>query len=304
MFWHSSRVLGAVALLGGFAGILLTTVNAKDRSTHPSTVRIGMISSLFIDVPEATVMAMMRPFAALIKAQTGVSGEPVPCGDADNLGQQLMDDKVQLGVFHGIEFAWARQKYPELRPLVIAVNQQRYLRAHIVVRTDSKVSTLGDLQDKTLALPHQTWQHCYLFLRRRCLEWKKEPSNFFAKITKPANVEDALDDVVDGVAHVCVVDGVSLDCYKRRKPGRFAKLRIVHSSEIFPAAVVAYRTAILDDATRARFRDGMMNANRTALGRQVMTLWRLTGFEQVPSDYDQTLTEIVKAYPTPLRNSK
>jgi hypothetical protein len=43
----------------------------------------------------------------------------------------------------------------------------------------------------------------------------------------------------------------------------------------------------------ARFRDGMMNANRTALGRHVMTLWKLTGFEQVPADYDQTLTEIV-----------
>jgi ABC-type phosphate/phosphonate transport system substrate-binding protein len=304
MFWHSTRVLGAVALLGGFAGILLTPVNAKDRSTRPSTVRIGMISSLFNDVPKATVMAMMQPFAAMIKAQTGVSGELVPCGDADNLGQQLMDDKVQLGVFHGIEFAWARQKYPELRPLVLAINQQRYLRAHIVVRVDGKVSTLGELQDKTLALPNGTWQHCHLFLRRRCLEWKKEPANFFAKITNPANVEDALDDVVDGVAQVCVVDGVSLDCYKRRKPGRFAKLKIVHSSEIFPAAAVAFRTAILDDATRARFRDGLMNANRTAFGRQVMTLWKLTGFEQVPSDYDQTLTEIVKTYPTPVPNGK
>jgi ABC-type phosphate/phosphonate transport system substrate-binding protein len=304
MFWHSTRVLGAVALLGGFAGILLTPVNAKDRSTYPSTVRIGMISSLFNDVPEATVVTMMQPFVALIKAQTGVSGELVPCGDADNLGQQLVDDKVQLGVFHGIEFAWARQKYPELRPLVLAVNQQRYLRAHLVVRADTKVSTLGDLQDKTLALPNGTWQHCHLFLRRRCLEWKTEPANFFAKITKPANVEDALDDVVDGFAQVCVVDGVSLDCYKRRKPGRFAKLKIVQSSEIFPAAVVAFRRATLDDATLARFRDGLRNANHTALGRRVMTLWRLTGFEQVPSDYDQTLTEIVKAYPTPLPSSK
>jgi ABC-type phosphate/phosphonate transport system substrate-binding protein len=304
MFWHSTRVLGAVALLGGFAGILLTPVNAKDRSTHPSAVRIGMISSLFNDVPEATVMAMMQPFAALIKAQTGVTGELVPCGDADNLGQQLMGDRVQLGVFHGIEFAWARHQYPELRPLVIAVNQQRYLRAHIVVRADSNVSTLRDLQDKTLALPNQTWHHCRLFLRRRCLEWKKEPATFFAKITKPANVEDALDDVVDGVAQVCVVDGVSLDCYKRRKPGRVAKLKIVQSSEIFPAAVVAYRTAILDDATRARLRVGLMNANRAALGRELLTLWKLTGFEQVPPDYDQTLTEIVKAYPSPLPSTK
>jgi ABC-type phosphate/phosphonate transport system substrate-binding protein len=128
--------------------------------------------------------------------------------------------------------------------------------------------------------------------------------NFFGKITNPATVEDALDDVVDGVAQVCVVDSVALDCYKRRKPGRFAKLKIAHSSEIFPAAVVAYRTEILDEATRARFRDGMMNANRTARGRWLMTLWKLTGFEPVPPDYDRTLTEIAKAYPAPLRSSQ
>jgi hypothetical protein len=58
-------VLGAVALLAGLAVTLLSIVNAKDRSTHPSTVRIGMISSLFNDLPEATVMAMMQPFGAL-----------------------------------------------------------------------------------------------------------------------------------------------------------------------------------------------------------------------------------------------
>ena len=48
----------------------------------------------------------------------------------------------------------------------------------------------------------------------------------------------------------------------------------------------------------------MMNANRTALGRRLMTLWRLTGFEQVPPDYDQTLADIVKAYPAPLPSRK
>jgi ABC-type phosphate/phosphonate transport system substrate-binding protein len=117
-------------------------------------------------------------------------------------------------------------------------------------------------------------------------------------------VEDALDDVVDGVAQVYVLDSVALDCYKRRKPGRFTKLRIVHSSEVFPAAVVAFRAGGLDEATLARFRDGMMNANRTTLGRQLMTLWKLTGFEQVPPDYEQTLTEIAKVYPAPLSGTK
>jgi ABC-type phosphate/phosphonate transport system substrate-binding protein len=299
MFGHSTKLLGALALLAGFFGLLASYPKAEEARRHTSSVRIGMIASLFSDVPAATVMAMAQPFSAIMEAQTGVGGELVTCGDADHLGQQLAEDKVQLGVFHGIEFAWARQKYPELRPLVIAVNQQHYLHAHLLVRAESKLATLADLQDKTLALPQQTREHCQLFLRRHCLEYKKEPAVFFAKITTPANLENALDDVVDGIVQACLVDDVGLECYKRRKPGRFTKLKIVQSSETFPAAVVAFRPGILDSAVLQRFREGMIQANRTAAGRQLMTLWKLTGFEQVPPDYDQTLTEIVKVYPAP-----
>jgi ABC-type phosphate/phosphonate transport system substrate-binding protein len=211
---------------------------------------------------------------------------------------------VQLGVFHGIEFGWARQKYASLRPLMIAINQQRYLRAFLVVRADQQISNWADLQDKALALPLQTREHCQLFLRRHCLELKKEPASFFSPITNPANVEDALDGVVNDTVKACVVDNVSYDSYKRRKPGRFAKLKIVQSSEVFPAAVIAFRPGSLNEATLRQFREGMINANRSALGRQLMTVWKLTGFEEVPHDYDQILLEIVKVYPAPASNGK
>jgi ABC-type phosphate/phosphonate transport system substrate-binding protein len=304
MFGHGTKVLGALALLAGLVEIVSPHLQAEDHSPHTGLVRIGLISSLFSDVPEPTVMAMMQPLSALMEAQTGVGGELVACGDADNLGQQLSEDKVQLGVFHGIEFAWARQKHPELRPLVIAVNEQQHLRAVLIIRADGKIGDLGDLQQKVLAFPHQSREHCQLFLRRRCQEFKKEPANFFAKVTNPANAEDALDDVVDGTVQACIVDSLSLDCYKRRKPGRFHRLKILQSSEVFPAAVVAFRAGILDEATLARVRDGMINANRTVAGKQLMTLWKLTSFEPVPADYDQTLTEIVKVYPAPACSAK
>ena len=43
----------------------------------------------------------------------------------------------------------------------------------------------------------------------------------------------------------------------------------------------------------------MITAQQTALGRQLLTLWRMSGFEPIPKDYDQILAEIVKAYPPP-----
>src|SRR5207237_5002788 len=107
MFGHATRVLGAVALLAGLSLIPATDLGAANHFAHMGTVRIGMIATLFSDVPQPIVMAMMQPFAALMESQTGVNGELVACGDADNLGQQLTDDKGQLGGVHGIELAWA-----------------------------------------------------------------------------------------------------------------------------------------------------------------------------------------------------
>jgi ABC-type phosphate/phosphonate transport system substrate-binding protein len=293
--------LGVRCRLLALAFICLTAflpnANAADRVAQGDLVRIGMIGSLFRDVPPGTVMVMMQPFGMLMKSQTGVNGEIIPGGDVGQLGQQLSDNKLQLAVFHGFEFAWARLKHPELRPLVVAINEQYHLHAQLVVAADSPAACLHDLEGKTLALPHQTREHCFLYLQRRCLDCKKPPESLFSKITNPPNVEDALDDVVDGVVQVAVVDGVALDCYKRRKPGRFVRLKVVERSEPFPAAVIAYRPGVLDEATLNRFRDGMINANKNPLGKQLLTLWKLTGFEPIPADYEQTLAATAKAYP-------
>jgi ABC-type phosphate/phosphonate transport system substrate-binding protein len=291
------RVRGA-RTLAALAGTFLILQVAGVRADDPSQgVKIGMIDSLFQDMPLSTVMIMMKPFAAIMEAQTGVSGELVPSGDALALGKDLSENKVQLGIFHGIELAWARQKYPELKPLMIAINQQPHLHAYLVTRDDSGITTAGDLDESVVTLPRHSLQHCRLFVRRRCRGHRREARELASRPAAPPTVEDALDDVVDGVIKATVVDGVSLDCFKRRKPGRFARLKVLEVSEVFPAAVVAYRPGVLDEATLDKFRNGMLGADQSAVGKQMLTLWKLTGFANVPDDYEQNLTDIAKVYP-------
>jgi ABC-type phosphate/phosphonate transport system substrate-binding protein len=286
-----------IFLAGGIALASIPTL-AGEPTAH-AAVKIGMINSLFKEVPESTITTMMGPFGAIMESQTGVRGEVVLGGDAMGLSQSLSENKVQLGVFHGIEFAWAKTKHPELKALVIAVNQQLYPRAVLCTRCDCKAASFDDLQNQSLALPRGTRDHCYLFVERHCPEFKKRPPGHFAKITVPPNAEDALDDVVDGVVGSTVVDGVSLESYKRRKPGRFVKLRAAETSEAFPGSVVAYRPGTLDEATLKKFRDGLLNTNHTIMGKQLLTIWKITSFEPVPPDYEQVLSEIVKLYPPP-----
>jgi ABC-type phosphate/phosphonate transport system substrate-binding protein len=271
----------------------------KSETGQPETIRIGLVKTLFHDLPEPMFQAFIRPFSALMEAQTGMAPEVIKGGDAQNLGRLLHDEKVQLGLLHGIEFAWAQKRYVDLRPLMIAVNQEHHLYAHLLVRADSKAAGLADLKGKSLALPRQTREHCLVFLRRGCGKLGLEPDRFFSAVTPTANMEEALDAVVDGKVQAVVVDNVSLDCYSRRKPGRFGRLRPLLKSDVFPATVIAYRSGGLDQAVCKRLRDGLVEADKTELGRQLLTLWQLTGFEPVPSDYDETVANIIKAYPPP-----
>jgi ABC-type phosphate/phosphonate transport system substrate-binding protein len=275
---------------------VVTPANAGSSRAN-GTVRIGLVRTLFRDTPEPMVQMMIRPFKSLLESQTGVTGEVVAGGNANELAQNLKSDQVQLGVFHGVELAWARTKVPELKPLLIAVNEQRFLKAALVVRKDCTATTSADLASKPIALPRMSREHCRLFLERRCGKHccKTEPPQ--QEVTTPVDVEDALDAVVDQQVVGAVVDAVALDTYARLKPGRAAKLRTLQQSEAFPCAVVAYVPGVLPDSLLERFRDGMIGAKETQRGKQLLELCRITRFEAVPPEYEQMLSDIAKAYP-------
>jgi ABC-type phosphate/phosphonate transport system substrate-binding protein len=298
-----TNLAGIVVIASGLLGLLATGSPAREKA-QVGAVRIGLIATLFRDVDESKIAAAVILFQSLLEAQTGLTGEPLTVATPDGLGEKLSQASVNLGVFHGIEYAWAKQKYPGLRPLVIAVNKQRLLHAFLVVRQDDPAAKLSDLKGKVGALPHGSREHSRLFLERHCKRCGQEPAQFFAKLTDPPSVEDGLDDVVDGVAQVTVVDGVSLECFKQRKPARFAQLKVLEKSEAFPAAVLAYHTGSLDEATLKRIRDGLISANQNDRGRHLLMLWKLTGFEPIPPDFDQTVANIAKAYPPPETASK
>jgi ABC-type phosphate/phosphonate transport system substrate-binding protein len=291
--------LGAPLLL---IGIMTTAARlpAGDPAETPATpVRIGMVSTLFKDQPAPLVLAMMRPFSTIMKAQTGVPGELMVGGDPYQLAKRLADNDVQIGVFHGFEFGWVKKKYPTLEPLMVAVNKYQTLRCNLVVNCDNAAEDFADLEGEVLALPKGTREHVRMFIKRHCATCGCDAATLFGKTVVPATLEDALDDVVDGEAAATIVDEIVLDNFRRRKPVRADRLKVICQSEDFPAGAIVYQPGVLDKATLQRFRDGMLNADKTTMGKQMLMMWQLSGFEDVPENYEKTLDNIIKAYPPP-----
>ena len=277
------------------AGLLLAALAAPSQAAGPEGVRIGMVQGMFRDVQPAMVQALATPLRDLIKRNTGLTGEVEILPDAFVLADRLKTGKLQLGVFHGFEFAWIRDKNPDLVPLVITVPPGRKLQAVVVVHQDSKASTLADLKNEPVVVHRGIKAHCMLFLERARIGL---PATTAAPKTKPVvTAEEALDAVVGGDSPAALVDVAALSGYQTLQPGASKSLRILCQSELFPQTVLAYRKGSLDDETIARIRKLLCEAHQTRAGKPLMMLWSLRGFEEPPPEYFTHLDRIGKAFP-------
>jgi ABC-type phosphate/phosphonate transport system substrate-binding protein len=278
----------------------LATLTSQTSAAAPAgPVRMGMPASMFRDVKPVVFTALARPFYCLVEAQTGLKSDLVLIQTADEMREQLETGKLQFGVFHGFEFAWMKQKCPTLEPLMVAAPQHRPLRALIVVNTDSPVKSLADLKGKPVAMPQGTREYVRLFLTRQCQAAGHSPDAYFAQVTSPVNSETALHELVDDKVQAAIVDGGMFQGYTERYSGRAKRLRTLMVSENFPESVVAIHPGMADPETVRRFRQGMSTAHATPVGRQLLALWAMAGFQPMPPNYQQQLTDIVKSYPPP-----
>ena len=183
---------------------------------------------------------------------------------------------------------------------MIAVNYLPVLHANLVVRDDNNATGFAGLQGKDLALPMRSKLHIQLFLYKGCDACgQRDPSKFFRVVSRPESLTDALDSILEGDIQAAVVDDLGLDHYKDLKPGCFKRLKIIVKSEKFPTSVIAYRKNTLSKETLARLKSGMVNAKNDTKSRERMVLFELTGFEEIPTTFAETLTTILRAYPPP-----
>jgi ABC-type phosphate/phosphonate transport system substrate-binding protein len=291
----------ACAIPGLLCLFTLYTVPTREVSAQAggAALRVGMPQTFFHDLPPVLIKFATEPFSVVLRDTTGLGGELVIAGDAFVTARELCDGKLQLGVFHSFEFGWVQQKHPELRPLMVAINSQRAVSAHVLVRQDSSYASFADLKGKEISLPKRTREHCRVYIQRQChVDGGCATKEFFSHIEPSANVETGLDDLCKDKFAAAVVDSLGLEFYKSLKPGCFARLKVLAEAE-FPPAVIAYRPGGLDEATIDRLRDGMCGAHKTELGREMMKLWKITSFDPVPANYAEAVAECIKLYPPP-----
>src|SRR5437870_1949741 len=203
---HCLQLVGVLAV----SGFLASLAAAQKKIPESSLLRIGLMNSLFREASDPVRQVIMEPFRTLTETQTGIKSELETAATAHELGLKLNENKIQLGVFNGVEFGWAQQEFPRLKPLLIGVNKRRELFAHILILNDSKLGDFAELHNQTVALPRWSRHHCRLFFEHCQQQARRQHRDFKTQVATPAGTETALDDLVRGKVQACVADGVAL----------------------------------------------------------------------------------------------
>jgi ABC-type phosphate/phosphonate transport system substrate-binding protein len=270
---------------------------ARAQKGNDYLLRIGATSTLTgkaNDSKEKTGQELLHQF---IKEETGLNNEVTGQEKWESLAEKLAKGQTQLGVFQGYEFAWAQDRYPQLKPLALGVNVYTFPAACVMVKRDNPATDFGALKGQTLASPVTAKGFLKLFIQRQPAMRGKSEDAYFSKVIPAENVEDALDDVVDGKVAAIVVEQTASDAFKRRKPGRFKQLKEIARSQPFPPVTVAYFGTTLDPGTLQRFRASLLKASTKEKGEMLLTLGQLTGFVAVPPDFEQVVAQTRKSYP-------
>src|SRR5437762_4959654 len=95
----------------------------------PDIIQVGIVDSLVKDLSPGKRKLLDSEFPNLMEEFTELKSAVLQGGDPFTAVKKLADGKWHLGVFQGVEFAWAQAKDAKLQPLMIAIGRERLLRA-------------------------------------------------------------------------------------------------------------------------------------------------------------------------------
>ena len=217
-----------------FAILLVATPGVRATDPELTKIRVGLLEGMFKDVPKPLLAAMAEPFRSMMFKQTGLSGDVDMCPNSTCLAGKLKDRSISIGVFHGFEYAWAKNANPNLVPLLVTVPHGRKVQALILVSAVSELKKPADLKGIGVVVPKALKAHSQLFLDKIR---GQNPAIQIAANPASLTAEEAISAVAGGKEKAVITDIATLNGYYGLQPGAANQLRILAESELFPVAV-------------------------------------------------------------------
>jgi ABC-type phosphate/phosphonate transport system substrate-binding protein len=284
------RNSGRLFLVAAVLAVFVSVASAQD----DKPVKVALLESVFAGQERDKVVQQIRPFADLVQRDTGTKAT-FDIASYKEMVPAFSRGEIQLVILTGLEYGWVRAKNDQARALVHASIDSGATQTVVVVGQNEKAADLKELGGATVALPERVPYLTEHYIK----SVMGKPIEESFKVQRADNVDDALENVIDGKVQAAIVTKANIAVFAERKPGRYRRLKVLHQSPEFPPATVMYHTKYADKAALRRFEDALLRSTQNVEGQRVLTLYKLKGFEELPTNFDAKVAAIVKQFPEP-----
>ncbi|HPY87658.1 MAG TPA: phosphate/phosphite/phosphonate ABC transporter substrate-binding protein [Spirochaetota bacterium] len=152
--------------------------------------------------------ASYKPFIDYISEELGISVSLYIAKSYNELGAELADGSVHIGIFSPTAYVQAQDTYSELKYLATSVkNGAPYYYGYIITRADSKIKSIKKLKGKTFCFTDKSSTSGYKYPMLLFKKKKINPEKFFKEIIFVKSHDDSLEAVRKGIVDAGAVSG-------------------------------------------------------------------------------------------------
>ena len=152
--------------------------------------------------------ASYKPFIDYISEEIGIPASLYIAQDYNELGAELANDNVHIGIFSPTAYVQAQDSYSELKYLATSVkNGAPYYYGYIVARADSKIKSKKKKKGKTFCFTDKSSTSVYKYPMLLFKKKKIDPEKFFKEIIFVKSHDDSLEAVYKGIVDAGAVSG-------------------------------------------------------------------------------------------------
>ncbi len=165
----------------------------------------------------------------------------------------------------------------------------------IIVREESPIREIKDLEGKRMALTDPLSNSGYFYPMFLVRQMGKDPNRFFSQMLFTYSHDSSMQAVLEGIADVAAVDSLIFDYEVERNRALGRSLRIIHKSPPFGInPIVASRTT--PKGVVEAVKQILLGMDHDADGRRILDLLRIDDFIEPPEGmYEATRNMILQA---------
>jgi len=273
---HTFRRVPGIAL-----GLLLFVApmwrGSQAAELDTNSFHVGFTQSLFTEINEGDAKAAVKAWVQIVAKDRGIPINPDSSifQSTEELLRALQDKQVDAVGVSTVEYAAAIRTVP-LSPIFVTYHdgetRDQYL---VLVRRDSHLDRLTDLQGRSLAL-HSQARTCMAipWLDTQLLKDGAKPTTeWVGKITQYLNISQVVLPVFFHKCDACVADRAEFATMCELNPQIGQQLKIIARSPEMVTALFCFRAEYQSEFKEKIFA-GLENLNKTPAGQQTLTIFQ------------------------------